>query len=106
MSGGATNIPAPVIPRRWPRQIAGSALDALFLDPAHHGQGLGRALVAFAQTLRPGPMTVEVNEQNEQAVGFYRALGFEVVGRRALDDTGRPFPLLHMRMTAAPVTRP
>ena len=40
---------------------------------------------------------VDVNEQNPEAVAFYRRLGFEVEGRSALDSAGRPFPLLHMR---------
>jgi putative acetyltransferase len=47
--------------------------------------------------LRGGDLTVDVNEQNPAAVGFYEAVGFVVVGRSPLDDAGRPFPLLHMR---------
>ena len=50
-----------------------------------------------AQALRGGDLTVDVNEQNPAAVGFYEAVGFAVVGRSPLDDAGRPFPLLHMR---------
>ena len=38
----------------------------------------------------------DVNEQNVQAVGFYRHMGFVVVGRSPTDDAGRPYPLLHM----------
>jgi hypothetical protein len=41
---------------------------------------------------------VDVNEQNEQALGFYLRMGFEVEGRSELDSTGKPFPLLHMRL--------
>ena len=37
-------------------------------------------------------MTVDVNEQNPAARGFYQALGFTVVGRSPLDDDDRPFP--------------
>jgi putative acetyltransferase len=44
-----------------------------------------------------GATQLDVNEQNEQAVGFYRRLGFEVVGRSAEDGLGQPFPLLHMK---------
>lgn len=47
-----------------------------------------------------GASEVDVNEQNEQAVGFYRRMGFEVAGRSAEDGMGLPFPLLHMRMRA------
>ena len=65
-------------------------------------------LVAHAQQLREGPLTVDVNEQNPAALGFYEALGFVVVGRSPLDGDGRPFPLLHMLRPAAsdPSTRP
>jgi len=43
------------------------------------------------------PASVDVNEQNQQAVGFYRRLGFEVEGRSEVDSMGKPFPLLHLR---------
>jgi putative acetyltransferase len=42
-------------------------------------------------------LTVDVNEQNGAALGFYEALGFEVVDRSPVDEDGRPFPLLHLR---------
>ena len=44
-----------------------------------------------------GNLSVEVNEQNEEALRFYLAQGFSVVGRSDLDGEGRPFPLLRMR---------
>jgi putative acetyltransferase len=57
-------------------------------------------LVAHAQELRGGALTVDVNEQNAAARGFYEALGFDVVARSLLDETGRPYPILHMRREA------
>ena len=59
-----------------------------------------RRLVAYAQALRPGALAVDVNEQNWPARSFYEALGFVVIGRSPLDDTGRPYPILHMRRGA------
>jgi putative acetyltransferase len=56
--------------------------------------------VAHAQARRPGALTVDVNEQNPAAVGFYERLGFVVVGRSPRDGSGRPFPLLHLRRPA------
>jgi putative acetyltransferase len=53
-------------------------------------------LLAHARGLK-GTLRVDVNEQNQSAVEFYRASGFTVVGRSPLDDGGRPFPLLHMK---------
>lgn len=82
--------------------LSDAAIEALFLEPADRGLGYGRRLVAHAQDLRGGALSVDVNEQNTSALGFYKALGFVVVGRSALDGTGHPFPLLHMRREAPP----
>lgn len=43
-------------------------------------------------------LSVDVNEQNPQAVGFYLHYGFVQTGRSPLDGEGRPFPLLHMSL--------
>lgn len=75
-------------------------MEALFIDAAARGGGVGRALVAHALGLHPN-MTTDVNEQNAQAVGFYERLGFRRVGRSELDGQGRPYPLIHLRHTAA-----
>lgn len=77
--------------------LTGSAMDSLFIDPAHHGRGLGRAMVDHARAIAP-ELSVDVNEQNESAVAFYRRLGFREVGRSPADDSGRPYPLLHMKL--------
>ena len=59
-----------------------------------------RFLVEHARATR-GELTVDVNEQNTGAVDFYAACGFVVEGRSELDGTGRPYPLLHMRLAGA-----
>jgi putative acetyltransferase len=68
-------------------------IDSLFIHAGAHRMGIGRTLVERVGS----PATVDVNEQNESGVSFYRHMGFEVVGRSELDDDGRPYPLLHMR---------
>ncbi|MGF7149406.1 putative acetyltransferase [Sphingomonas zeicaulis] len=70
-------------------------MEALFVDPACRGTGIGAALVRHGLALHPG-MTTDVNEQNEQAVGFYKRMGFERTGRSPLDGQGRPYPLIHL----------
>ncbi len=77
--------------------VAGEKVEMLFIHPTWRGQGIGRQLLTYAVTTL-GATMVDVNEQNAQAVGFYRRMGFEVSGRSALDSTGKPFPLLHMRL--------
>ncbi|HEY1073065.1 acetyltransferase [Brevundimonas sp.] len=71
-------------------------LEALFVAPDQHGKGIGKALVHKALTAHPG-LTVDVNEQNPKALGFYEHLGFERIGRSAQDGQGRPYPLMHLR---------
>lgn len=77
--------------------VADDRMEALFVHPDARGTGIGRRLAQYA-IAELGVRAVDVNEQNDQAVGFYRLLGFEVVGRSDLDGTGKPFPLLHMRL--------
>ena len=76
---------------------ANDAIEALFLEPGWYGQGGGRRLVSHAALLATGPLSVQVNEDNRAALGFYQALGFAVVSRSPVDAGGRPFPILHMR---------
>lgn len=72
-------------------------VEMLFVDPAWRGQGIGRRLLSYAVTTL-GAEKLDVNEQNPQALGFYLRMGFEVVGRSAVDSIGKPYPLLHMRV--------
>ncbi len=74
---------------------AGAHMDALFIDPAAHGEGIGRALVEHAIALHD-EITTDVNAQNPGAIAFYRAMGFVETGRSALDDQGRAYPLIHL----------
>jgi putative acetyltransferase len=76
-----------------------ATVDSLFIAPEHWRQGGGTLLIDHARHLR-GPLTVDVNEQNTEALDFYRALGFAVIGRSPVDSGGRPFPLLHLRQRA------
>jgi putative acetyltransferase len=80
--------------------IADGHMEALFVDPAYHGRGLGTALVRRALNLHPG-LTTDVNEQNPQALAFYERIGFRRTGRSPLDGQGRPYPLIHLAYRAA-----
>lgn len=77
--------------------VSGRNLDMLFVHPDWRGTGVGRRLLEYAvRSLHA--TTLDVNEQNEQALGFYRHMGFEVTGRSERDGTGKPYPILHMRL--------
>ena len=72
-------------------------LEMLFLDPEVRGHGLGRQLLEYGIE-QLGVTELTVNEQNPQAVGFYEHLGFKTYRRTELDEEGRPYPLLYMRL--------
>lgn len=76
---------------------AGDRLEMLFVRPDRFRLGLGGRLVRHA-VQRLGVREVDVNEQNPQALAFYKSLGFRQVGRSELDGQGRPFPLLTLRL--------
>ncbi|NRD74771.1 GNAT family N-acetyltransferase [Shewanella sp. VB17] len=72
-------------------------VEMLFLLAQARRKGIGTLLLNDAiDTL--GAVSVDVNEQNPQAVSFYQSMGFECVSRSPVDDMGKPFPILHMRL--------
>lgn len=81
--------------------VADHKIEMLFIHPGKRGQGIGRSLTEFA-IVELKAEKVDVNEQNEQAVGFYRRMGFIVEGRTDTDGMGRAFPLLQMKLAGKP----
>lgn len=77
--------------------VADSNVNMLFIHPEARGRGAGRRLLTYAVTAL-GATTLDVYEQNGQALGFYLRMGFEVAGRSERDSAGRPYPVLHMRL--------
>ncbi|BCS87295.1 acetyltransferase [Pseudodesulfovibrio sediminis] len=77
--------------------VAKNNLEMLFVSPESRGQGVGSALCRHAIE-NMHVTTVDVNEQNTQALGFYKHIGFTVTGRSPVDGQGKPFPLLHMQL--------
>ena len=75
-------------------------IEMLFLHPQARGTGIGKQLLQYAVT-QLGCTLVDVNEQNEQAVGFYKHYGFTVIGRTEKDGLGMPYPLLQMELKKA-----
>lgn len=73
----------------------GAHLAMLFVGAEHRGLGVGTRLVDVVAARYP-ELSVDVNEQNPDALAFYLRRGFRVVGRSALDNDGRPFPLVHL----------
>lgn len=78
--------------------VSGGNIEMLFIAPHARGKGVGALLVSHAINTQAATK-VDVNEQNEQAVGFYEHIGFSVIGRSPLDGQGKPYPLLHMALS-------
>jgi putative acetyltransferase len=76
-------------------------IEMLFVSPVDFGKGIGRLLLSHA-IHKLGATDVDVNEQNHEAVGFYAHHGFAIFGRSPVDGTGKPYPLLHMRLRSGP----
>lgn len=77
--------------------IAEENLEMLFIDNEYRGTGIGKKLIAYA-TANLHVTKVDVNEQNTQAVGFYKYMGFNIVRRSELDGEGKEYPILHMQL--------
>jgi len=77
--------------------VSDEQVEMLFMRPAYRGAGVGKRLMRFAID-ELGLRKVDVNEQNEQAVGFYRHLGFIATGRSPVDAMGKPYPILHLAL--------
>ncbi len=75
--------------------LLGSFIGGLFVDPALHGAGIGRALVEYAAHEKQ-TLSVDVYALNGPAIGFYQRMGFVERSRRMPDDEGRPLELIRM----------
>jgi putative acetyltransferase len=77
--------------------VSKDKIEMLFVGAEYRGRGIGGRLLNYAiDTL--GVLYVDVNEQNEQAVGFYKKHGFELLNRSETDDYGNPFAILHLAL--------
>lgn len=70
------NSPAPV------EGCGDIEIATLYVQPRHHGKGIGRALLnaAFARCGDAETVWLATNAENTPAIGFYLAQGFQQVG--------------------------
>lgn len=73
-------------------------IEMLFVHDDYRGKGIGKRLVLHAMR-ELHVCKVDVNEQNAQAVGFYERMGFRTRAKSALDNEGKPYPILHMQIS-------
>ena len=77
--------------------IEGTKLEMLFIKNSERGKGLGKQLLNYGIE-NYSINEVTVNEQNPNAKGFYEYIGFKMYKKTELDEQGKPYPILHMRL--------
>ena len=80
--------------------LSDELIEMLFVHPDEQGKGYGRRLLEYA-TRRKQMNKVDVNEQNDKALGFYLRMGFRIIGRDETDGMGKPYPILHLQLPEA-----
>lgn len=76
--------------------IENQKIEMLFIQNVYRNQGIGKELILYGiQKYHVNEVTV--NEQNPQAVGFYKHMGFEMYKRSKLDEQSNPYPILYMK---------
>jgi putative acetyltransferase len=79
--------------------LIGNEVGAIFVQPSHHGKGIGRGLMDKAREVRD-ELEVEVFKANMIGRAFYAKYGFEPVEEKVHDKTG--LDVLRLRLPAAP----
>ena len=81
--------------------IEENKLEMLFIKNSERGKGVGKKLLLYGIE-EYGVNDLAVNEDNPLARGFYEHMGFKVYKRNELDDQGKPYPVLYMRLEDKP----
>ncbi|KDA02684.1 GNAT family N-acetyltransferase [Hyphomonas oceanitis] len=68
--------------------LVDAEVGAIFLQPEHHGQGYGRAMMDFAVS-KKGAVTLEVFKANAIGRAFYDRYGFRQVGEYVHEASGQ-----------------
>lgn len=77
--------------------ILDDKIEMLFVSPDYFRKGIGQRLIRLAideYKIR----YIDVNEQNPNALAFYKKMGFQVFERTETDELGNPFPILKMKL--------
>lgn len=77
--------------------IENNKLEMLFITSECRGKGIGKKMLLHG-IKNYGVNDLAVNEDNPQAKGFYKHMGFKVYQRNELDDQGKPYPVLYMKL--------
>lgn len=72
-------------------------LEMLFVKNDERKKGIGKKLLNYGIE-KYGVNDLTVNEQNKEALAFYKHMGFKVYKRSKKDEQGEPYPILYMKL--------
>lgn len=75
--------------------ISNGKFEMLLILDNCRGRGIGKELLLYGIHVL-NLNKVDVNEQNTQALEFYKYMGFHIVGRFERDGESKEYPILHM----------
>lgn len=81
--------------------LTSEKIEMLYVQPDQMGKGIGKFLLQYA-IQEKGVSMVDVNEENQQAVGFYKKMGFKINKRNPFDSEGKPHAILEMTLAQVP----
>lgn len=73
-------------------------IEMLFVNDKERNKGLGKQLVSYG-IINYNIKEVTVNEQDNDAKGFYEHIGFKVYKKEELDEQGNHYLILYMKLT-------
>lgn len=76
--------------------LIGNEVGAIFVEPEHHGKGVGASLMNKAEEIH-GDLEVEVFAENSIGRRFYASYGFLPLAEKIHQETGRK--LLRLKLT-------
>ena len=77
--------------------VENKKIEMLFAKNNERGKGVGTKLIKYGIT-NFDINEVTVNEDNIEAIKFYKHVGFEVYNRSNVDEQGNNFLILYMRL--------
>jgi len=77
-------------------------LDQIVVAPDHWRAGVGAALIGAARGASPSGLELQVNDDNDRAIGFYRREGFHAVGESINPNSGAQTVVMRWRPDLSP----
>ncbi len=80
--------------------LSSTEIATFYVQPRHHGRGLGKALLTAALAQTDATPWLTTNAENTAAIGFYQANGFAIVGQTHFKIQNRAYLNQVLTLTA------